>query len=383
MKNKRYIFLLCGFSGGISGGDEHALQLISYLASAGNSVSVILPRRAYESHIPDSIIRIALPSLPFESHFWVKKPLLFFIYLWRILFAWLALWRLRLSENDVVISASHLFHDTWPLWSQRRKASEFVYAYHLIQFCINRTGWSTRVSTALERWSLAVVAAREMNVVTSSAEVRRQLEMVLNVPASTIELTRNGVDTKLIQATPRQAKSLDIVFCGRMVTHKGVPDLLKALQILDDPKISVALIGRGPLLEEIQVLIAEYGLSNVATYSNADNQEKFRIMKSAKVFVLPSYEEGWGIVIGEALACGAKVIAYAINEIQSIWNDGIIWVPIGRVDLLAKAISTALSEDYDATTSPDYWIDSLNWQNILEIEFDFIQQRSRHSRQAV
>ena len=376
-KSKKYIIVLCGYSGAISGGDEHALQLASYLCKSNNDVPVILPKDAYVDRIELKVNRINLPNIFFEDKIRHIKPLLLLVYMWRILIAWYELKRLKITNDHVIISASHLFHDTFPLLLQNKHASEFMYAYHLIRFSNSREGFSTRVSIFLERLSLSVVAYRNINVITSSEVVKNQLTSILPNDLNESALTRNGVDLAIIKKVERQAKTLDVVFCGRFVAHKGISDLVHGLSRL--PKemyIRAVLIGKGPELSKIEKLIRTLQLEQVFVVTDADDYEKFRLIKSAKLFVLPSYEEGWGIVIGEALACGTNVVAYEVKEIQAIWSDSVKWVEKGNIDKLASTIHQTLVKSDNPAIDTKFWETALSWENILEEEVAYFDSLS-------
>ena len=370
-KQKKYIILLCGYSGAISGGDEHALQLTSYLSTFDNDITVILPKDAYLDRIESNVRRVNLPNLFFEEKIRHIKPLLLLVYMWRIVIAWYKLKKMKGSKDHIIIAASHLFHDTFPLLLQNKHDSEFIYAYHLIRFCNSRTGISTRISVFLERLSLWVVASRNINVITSSDVVKTQLIGILPNTADRFRLTRNGVNIDMIQKVEPQAKTIDVVFCGRFVAHKGVLDLVNAIsRITKDIPIKAVLIGRGPELNKIKKLINTLQLEQVLIATDADDHEKFRLIKSAKLFVLPSYEEGWGIVIGEALACGTNVLAYDVKEIQTMWGDSVTWVEKGNIDMLATGIQDILAAP-PLRTDEDFWQTALSWENILDEEVNY------------
>jgi glycosyltransferase involved in cell wall biosynthesis len=374
--DNKYVILLCGFSGAISGGDEHALQLIEHLNKRGKDVSVILPADAYRNRVDSSVSRIDIPNAPFEDKFRTNKVLLLLVYLWRILFSWNAFRNLSGKHNCVVIAASHLFHDTFPLLFQKRNSKEFVYAYHLIMFTTNRRGISALISSSLETMSLKVVKKRCVNVITSSVVVKDQLDMILGEKYGEILVTKNGVNVEMIRGVSTQQRSIDVLFCGRFSPHKGVPDLLKAIAMLPDGcMLNVGLIGSGPDLPKILTLLTELGLTNTKVLNNVDDNEKFRLMKSAKVLVLPSYEEGWGIVIGESLACGLRVVAYDINEIHSIWGEHVSWVDKGDINMLSTTIGCLLGTPVTVENDLVHWQTMLMWGRILDDEISWIEFR--------
>ena len=55
-------------------------------------------------------------------------------------------------------------------------------------------------------------------------------------------------------------------------------------------------------------------VENIKLTGFISERDKFVIMKSSKVFVFPSYEEGWGMAVTEAIACGLSVVLYDIGQ---------------------------------------------------------------------
>lgn len=124
----------------------------------------------------------------------------------------------------------------------------------------------------------------------------------------------NGIDTEEMNNVKPAKKSYDIVFAGRFLAHKNVPTLIKAVKELTKkyPHLTCLIIGNGP--EEIRLKRLANRLqieSNVKFMGFMEDHITFySYIKAAKMFVLPSSREGFGIATVEALALGVPVITY-------------------------------------------------------------------------
>jgi glycosyltransferase involved in cell wall biosynthesis len=115
-----------------------------------------------------------------------------------------------------------------------------------------------------------------------------------------------------VDAAAPSTERIDVLYSGRLLHNKGVDLLIEAVDKLrsERPDIRCVIIGTGPEKEHLLTLIAAHGLeSNVSIRPFLDDEgDLFALMKAARVFVLPSVREGFGLVALEATACGTPVV---------------------------------------------------------------------------
>ncbi|MDP2948068.1 MAG: glycosyltransferase family 4 protein [Chloroflexota bacterium] len=147
-----------------------------------------------------------------------------------------------------------------------------------------------------------------------------------------------------------------ILFVGRLEPKKGAHILFQALAevLAGCPAARVLLVGRdtlaGPggssfkhyLLSE--VLPSEYA-GHVTFLESVPYNEMVNIYSACDVFVLPSLEESFGLVLLEAMACGKPVVATATGIAPELGLDGSngVLVPINNAGALAEGIIHCLS----------------------------------------
>lgn len=84
------------------------------------------------------------------------------------------------------------------------------------------------------------------------------------------------------------------------------------------------VVGEGPLLPNIQRWVESRGLRDrVLFLGELPHSEVRNWMQIAKLFVLPSTEEGLGVVLLESLACGTPVLASSVNGIVDIVDSNV------------------------------------------------------------
>lgn len=138
----------------------------------------------------------------------------------------------------------------------------------------------------------------------------------------------NGNDFEKIQKIKPSRKEADVIFAGRLLSHKNVDVLIKAISLIKEKKqnIKCLIIGEGPEKKNLETMIRKLNLEKNIEFSNfLESQDDFYArMKSSKVFVLPSTREGFGIVIIEANACGIPVVAidHKNNAVRDLVEEG-------------------------------------------------------------
>ncbi|WP_254994640.1 glycosyltransferase family 4 protein [Cyanobium sp. Aljojuca 7D2] len=111
-----------------------------------------------------------------------------------------------------------------------------------------------------------------------------------------------------------------VLFVGQAGPRKGFVDLLKAFSLLQHPHKRLSLIGS--LSPEAKSMLDAFSHEGVEYLGSVPNAELRGHYNRATVFVLPSIEEGFGMVMGEAMACGCPVIASMNTGAADLFTDG-------------------------------------------------------------
>ena len=159
-----------------------------------------------------------------------------------------------------------------------------------------------------------------------------------------------------------------------------IPDLVKAWKIVvrKHPFAKFCIIGDGPERKKIEEKIKEEGLvKNITLVGRVEEEEKYKLMKKSKVFIFPSYQEGWGIVIAEAMACGLPVVAYDLPVYREIFDDYISTVEVGNYRQMAEKIVDTIEtyQDYEKTAKEARnFVSKYSWKRVAEHELSHIEK---------
>jgi colanic acid/amylovoran biosynthesis glycosyltransferase len=158
------------------------------------------------------------------------------------------------------------------------------------------------------------------DLVTVNSEFSRGRVAQLGCPPDKLRLLPVGMDPAEFafrERTLKRGEPLRVVSVGRLVEIKGHEFVIRALALLRKtrPAVRLDIVGDGPLREELQQLIRALGLEQWVTLHGALAADGVRgLLGQAHVFVLASVnvegdQEGQGLALQEAQACGLPVIA--------------------------------------------------------------------------
>lgn len=215
----------------------------------------------------------------------------------------------------------------------------------LISTCHNWLGNSLKMKfyAALDK---QVLRAFDVAVGVSTTV---ETELIKYLPRNKVRKIENGVDlgkfSNLDHTKNETKQELGLTgrtvvgYVGRLSEGKGIQFLIKALVdlIQQKPNVSCLIVGDGEYSLQLKALAWSLGLSDKVLFTGRRNDVP-RLYSAMDIFVLPSLEEAFPMVILEAMATGVPVVATGVGDIPRIIEDG-------RTGLIVKSRSSeALSQ---------------------------------------
>jgi glycosyltransferase involved in cell wall biosynthesis len=141
-------------------------------------------------------------------------------------------------------------------------------------------------------------------------------------------LVSYGLEVGPTDAVPTQERIYDAVWIGRVHRQKGIDDLLSSLQLLAQRLPNFRAMFIGNVRDALTPEITARGLTKNVEFSGfVTEEEKIRLFKASRVFLMPSKHEGSPRVIGESLIAGTPVVAYEIPNYRPLFGDFVRYAP--------------------------------------------------------
>jgi phosphatidylinositol alpha-mannosyltransferase len=140
-------------------------------------------------------------------------------------------------------------------------------------------------------------------------------EYVCSLTDKKVALIPNGIDINRYRPPARRndnRKQKTIFYIGRLEQRKGVKHLIHAFKLLStiDPDVSLVIGGDGPDRAKLEALAADLELDNVDFVGYLSDKEKIHYLRTADLYCSPAlYGESFGVVLLEAMATGAVIVA--------------------------------------------------------------------------
>jgi glycosyltransferase involved in cell wall biosynthesis len=202
-------------------------------------------------------------------------------------------------------------------------------------------GWLSPLYRLLELTLLPLTSA----VVAVSQEERAAGLAALGPRATRIKVIPNGVDGTRFSPDGRIAARTDdplVVSVGRLSRARGPDIAVAALALMRTPNARLRLVGDGEDRARIEHQVSALGLTDRVELVGfrADPAPDLR---AADVVIIPSRYDGMSLILLEAMACGAAIVATRVSGTCALAGAGVV-VPVEQPVSLACAVDALLAD---------------------------------------
>ena len=193
---------------------------------------------------------------------------------------------------------------------------DFYYSIH------HRPGWRKKVMDVLEAADRVVVVSTKLQGIAESEHLVKDL--------AKIQVIHNGANLKNVftgenPLRKHYADKLILLTAGYLIKRKGHEVVLEVMARLRDrfPNLHYLIVGDGEERAHLEAKVLALGLTNQVEFLGLrPHQEVLQYMALCDVFVLPSWDEAFGVVYVEAMSQGRPVIGCLGEGIEDFVENG-------------------------------------------------------------
>lgn len=237
-------------------------------------------------------------------------------------------------------------------WARKHKKPLVVSAHGMLDSWALRTGWLKKAIywRAIERTNLAYASCLRA-LTTNEAQQYRDLGLrnPIAVLPNGVSVPKAVTSDSFFLAFP-QLRGMDIVlFLGRIHPKKGIDILLEAWGSVRQKFTTAQLVIAGPGYEEMQPAltgaIERHRLAGNVTFTGMLRGDfKWSALAAARVFILPSYSEGFSVAALEALGVGTPVIVSTQCYFPEVSRVNCGWIIRPSADQVRNSLEAALRQ---------------------------------------
>jgi glycosyltransferase involved in cell wall biosynthesis len=218
-------------------------------------------------------------------------------------------------------------------------------------------------------------AARVLVTSRYSGERAREFYGLSQSPAVVPELIDLGEWRRLLEAHPAGSSRFTVLFAGRLYLRKRVGVLLGAAAALRGriPNLEVRIVGSGPCAGMLRRLSREWKLEDTVVWlDDVPRAGLAAEYNRADLFCLPSVQEGFGIVLLEAMAAGKPIVAARAAAIPEVAPHGILVEPDNPEALAAGIEALYRSPDERAALglAGAQWVEQFDAPRVARLFLD-------------
>ena len=252
-------------------------------------------------------------------------------------------------------------------------------------------------------WSTKFALKHASKIIAISEFTKNELINIYQADSSKIEVVHLAYDDQLFRPIKDEAKINEvlakykiekpyILYVGRLEKKKNIIGLIKAFKSFTDTKYKIQntrykliLVGK-PGYGYKRIKNYESRIKNILEIGYVEQTDLPYIYAGAKVFVFPSFYEGFGMPVLEAMACATPVVASNTTSIPEVAGDAALLVNPDNSKEIAAAVEQIINDTDLRTRLVQKGLDrvkNFSWQKCasqtLDVLLNCLKLRFKHN----
>ena len=253
-----------------------------------------------------------------------------------------------------------------PVWERAYSKAKISESFD--EFQVKNYGFSISLQKKVRSFSIK----KSDIVVTPSKHLKN---FILNLGfKNKIEIINNGVFIPEENTNIFTNDQINITIVSRLVSHKNIEKIIKAISDLNSPLINLNIIGDGPELNQLQKISLESNnKDNIIFHGKLNRDEINHIFLNSDIYIQASNYEGLPHSLLEAMSYGIPVLCTPVGECKEILGNEdrgyILDLPVSKNNIKSK-ISEIIGEKNIANKKGERGKDFINEKYNLTNSFN-------------
>ena len=253
-----------------------------------------------------------------------------------------------------------------PVWERTYSKAKISESFD--EFQVKNYGFSISLQKKVRSFSIK----KSDIVVTPSQHLKN---FILNLGfKNKIEIINNGVFIPEENTNIFTNDQINITIVSRLVSHKNIEKIIKAISDLNSPLINLNIIGDGPELNQLQKISLESNnKDNIIFHGKLNRDDINHIFLKSDIYIQASNYEGLPHSLLEAMSYGIPVLCTPVGECKEILGNEdrgyILDLPVSKNNIKSK-ISEIIGEKNIANKKGERGKDFINEKYNLTNSFN-------------
>lgn len=167
-----------------------------------------------------------------------------------------------------------------------------------------------------------------------------------------------------------------ILYVGQIQPRKNIAGLVSAFEKLEDKELHLVIAGGHGWFQKqtLAPIQKSSAMNRIHVLGAVDDSLLPALYQHAQAFVLPSFYEGFGIPVLEAMACGTPVITSTISSMPEIAGDAAVLVDPNNSDSIAQGITHAIANRENFSQKGIERAKKFTWEHTAEQTVEIIRK---------
>ena len=192
---------------------------------------------------------------------------------------------------------------------------------------------------------------------------------------SKIESINNGVKMPKESTKIFQNNQLNITILSRLVPHKNIDKVIKAISNLNNPFIKLNIVGEGPEIDRLKSISSKYDYKdNIVFHGKLNREDINRIFLNTDLFIQASNYEGLPHSLLEAMSFGIPVLCTPVGDCKEILENEdrgyMLDLPVSQDNIKSKIAKIINEKDIAVTKGQkgkDIIFEKYNFKNTFNL----------------